>query len=244
MIASMPMYMRPENRGAHDRFWHMIAASLCQSGIDAPAELDICEDSDHWLRDDLILSQTCGMPYRLSLHGQVQLVGTPDYALPDCKAGYYNSIFIVNANDSRAKLADFADATLAITSKKSQSGFAAPLNEAKKQGFQFQNTVLSGGHTNSAKMVATGDADITAVDAMTWHNIQKYGDFSEQLKVIATTEPTPGLPYVCALGLDKMLIAKAVTNAIDGLTDADSACLNIRGLIQIPSADYLAVENP
>jgi ABC-type phosphate/phosphonate transport system substrate-binding protein len=238
------MYMRPENRDAHDRYWQLVAANLAQSGIDAPMELGVCEDSDHWLRDDLVLSQTCGMPYRLSLHGHVQLVGTPDYALPGCAAGYYNSIFIVNAKDSRTKLADFADATLAVTSKTSQSGYAAPLNEARKRGFQFKNRTLSGGHGNSAKMVATGAVDIAAVDGMTWHNIQKYGDFAGQLKIITETEPTPGLPYICALGLDKNIVAKAVSNAIDALTDTDRDSLHIRSLIQIPSETYLAVENP
>ncbi len=244
MIASLPMYLRPENAGAHDRYWQLIAANLKQNGIDASMQLGVCEDNDHWLRGDLVLSQTCGMPYRLSLHGHVQLVGTPDYALPDCTAGYYNSIFIVNAQDDRTQLTDFADENLAITSKTSQSGYAAPLNEAAKAGFQFKTQTLSGGHGNSAKMVASGEVDIAAVDAMTWHNIQKYGDFAGQIKVLAKTEPTPGLPYICALGLDKTVIAQAVTDAIDALTDTDRDSLNISGLIQIPSADYLAVENP
>jgi ABC-type phosphate/phosphonate transport system substrate-binding protein len=244
VIASLPMYLRPENTGAHNRFWQLISTNLHHNGLDAPAELGACEDSDHWLRDDLVLSQTCGMPYRLSLHGRVQLVGTPDYALPDCPPGYYNSIFIVNAKDDRAELAEFAAAMLAITSKTSQSGYAAPLNEATKRGFQFRNLTLSGGHANSAKMVASGQVDIAAVDGMTWHNIQKYGDFSGKLKVIAQTDPTPGLPYICALGIEKDLVAQAITDAIDALTEKDRDCLNIHGLIKIPSADYLAVENP
>ena len=92
MIASLPMYMRPENKAAHERYWQLIAAKLTKSGIIAPTDLDDCEDNDHWLRDDLVLSQTCGMPYRLFLHGNVQLIGTPDYGLPDCDAGYYNKI--------------------------------------------------------------------------------------------------------------------------------------------------------
>ena len=244
MIASLPMYTRPENTSAHDRYWQLITTELNKRGIDAPTQLSVCEDDDHWLRGDLVFSQTCGMPYRLFLHGHAQLIGTPDYGLPDCAAGYYNSIFIVNAQDTRTKLADFASANLAITSKTSQSGYAAPLNEAAKAGFHFETQTLSGGHVNSAKMVASKEVDITAVDAMTWHNIRKYGDFAGQLKVIAQTDPTPGLPYICALGLDKTVIAQAVTDAIAALSNEDRACLNIRGLIQIPSADYLAVENP
>lgn len=244
MIASLPMYLRPENKGAHDRYWQLISTGLHKGGIDAPTHLNVCEGCDHWLRDDLVLSQTCGMPYRLFLHGHVQLVGTPDYALPDCDAGYYNSIFIINADDNRTKLADFASANLAITSKTSQSGYAAPLDAAKQAGFQFETQTLSGSHANSAKMVASGEVDIAAIDAMTWHNIVKYDDFPQQLKVLTKTAATPGLPYICALGLDKTIVAQTVTEAINALTPEDRKCLNLSGLIQIPSADYLAVENP
>jgi ABC-type phosphate/phosphonate transport system substrate-binding protein len=238
------MYIRPENKGAHDRYWQLIHANLIQNGADAPEALSDGEDLDHWRRDDLRLSQTCGMPYRVHLHEQVQLVGTPDYGLPDCPAGYYNSLFIVNAHETRTDLADFASANLAVNAMISQSGFAAAQLTAKKAGFQFKNLAVSGGHIASAKMVVTGKADIAAIDAMTWHDIQKYNDFPNQIKVLMKTSPTPGLPYICALGIDKQAVAQAVINAIAALTEKDRDALNIHGLIQIPKADYLAVENP
>ncbi len=244
MIASLPMYQRTENKAAHNRYWQSIAANLNRNGIDAPAQLSECEGNDHWLRNDLVLSQTCGMPYRISLHGKVQLVGTPGFETPNCPAGYYNSIFIVNTQDTRTKLGDFKTANIAVNEITSQSGFAAPQNAAKKAGFQFKDITLSGGHAISAKMVASGQADIAAIDAETWRNIQIYDNFTTELRVLCNTEPTPALPYICALGLDKTVIAQAVTDAIDALSNEDRACLNIRGLIQIPSADYLAVENP
>lgn len=244
MIASLPMYMRPENKAAHDRYWQLIRANLAQNGIDAPEALSDGEDLKHWRRNDLILSQTCGMPYRLHLHEKVQLVGTPDYGLPDCPAGYYNSLFIVNANDTRTDLADFASATLAVNAMMSQSGFAAAQTAAQEARFQFENLSVSGGHVASANMVATGKADIAAIDAMSWHNMQKYNDFQGLLKVLMKTPATPGLPYICALGFDKNIIAQAVTDAITQLTKKDRDALNMRGLIQIPRADYLAVTTP
>ena len=244
MIASLPMYQRPENKAAHNRYWQIIAANLNRNGIDAPTHLSECDDNNHWLRTDLVLSQTCGMPYRLSLHSKVQLVGTPDFGTPSCPAGYYNSVFIINTQDTRTKLSGFKTAQIAVNEMTSQSGFAAPQNAAKKTGFQFNNITLSGGHATSAKMVATGQADIAAIDAETWRNIQKYDDFATELRVLCSTEPTPALPYICAVGLDKAIIAQAITDAIDALSNEDRTCLNIRGLVQIPSADYLAIENP
>lgn len=244
MIASLPMYMRDENKAAHNRFWQLIRAGLIQNDIDAPAHLDIGVDVDFWCRGDLALSQTCGMPYRLFLDGKVQLVGTPDYGLDGCPAGYYNSIFIANTKDDRKTIADFANATMAVNSTTSQSGYAAPQMAVKKIGFQFENITISGGHLNSAKMVTTSQAEIAAIDGVTFRDIRRYDDFAENIKVLARTAPTPGLPYICALGLDKTAVARSVSDAIQAMTPDDRTSLGIKSLIPIPSADYLAIENP
>lgn len=244
MIASLPMYIRAENKTAHNRYWQLIRTGLIDSGIDAPQFLENDESLDHWQRDDLVLSQTCGMPYRLFLHDKVQLLGTPDYGLDDCPAGYYNSVFIANANDTRTTLTDFSSAKLAVNSKISQSGFCAPQTEAKKAGFQFETLSLSGTHVASAKMVATGRADIAAIDAFSWRNIERYDSFSDDIKILGRTAPTPGLPYICALGLDIAAVTQAITRAIAALSPDDRERLGIQSLIPIPKADYLAIENP
>jgi ABC-type phosphate/phosphonate transport system substrate-binding protein len=238
------MYIRAENQSAHDNFWRLIRTGLTCQKIDAPIELQSGEGVDFWQNGDLVLSQTCGMPYRLHLHDKVQLIGTPDYGINGCPKGYYNSVFIVNTIDDRSDIADFANAKLAVNSEISQSGYSAPQSEAKKQGFQFENIVLSHGHVTSAKMVATGQADIAAIDAVTWKNIKKYDDFTRNIKIIAQTPPTPGLPFICALGQNKAGITQAVEAAIETLTDDDRDSLGITSLISIPAADYLAVENP
>lgn len=238
------MYLRAENKTAHDHFWQLVRDGLVQNGIDAPARLQAGEYLDFWQRDDLVLSQTCGMPYRLFLHGKVQLVGTPDYGLDDCPAGHYNSAIIANINDDRSDIAEFATAKMAVNAKISQSGYAAPQNEAKKLGFQFENITISDGHLSSAKMVATGQAEVAAIDGVTLRSINRYEDFAKNIKVLTMTTPTPGLPYICALGLDKNAIAQSVVGAIDALTPDDRDTLGIKSLIPIPSVDYLAIENP
>jgi hypothetical protein len=59
----------------------------------------------HWTDPGLILSQTCGRPYKAHLHGQVRLVGTPDYGLRAARPGHYQSLVIARADDPRAELA-------------------------------------------------------------------------------------------------------------------------------------------
>ena len=96
MIASLSMYARPETADAVKNLWALIRGNLTTAGVDAPMVLT--QDTNPmsvWTDSGLVLSQTCGMPYRKFLHGKVQLVGTPQLDLPDCTAGHYFSVFVV-----------------------------------------------------------------------------------------------------------------------------------------------------
>ena len=90
MIASLPMYARPELDYVISHLWDLIRKNLSKKGIPAPITLSQdAQDIISWLDPGLVLSQTCGMPYRNILHGKVQLVGTPNYDLPNCPPGHY-----------------------------------------------------------------------------------------------------------------------------------------------------------
>ncbi len=245
MIASLPMYARPELRASHDRYWSLIRHELASANIDGPAELS--QDGDEqraWNDPSLVLSQTCGMPYRNSLHGAVTLIGTPDYKLDGCNAGYYRSALVVRRTDSRTTLPDFEHAVFAYNETFSQSGYAAPFQHLATFGFWFDSRIHTGQHLASAKAVAAGKADIASLDAMSWKLMQRYDDFATQLRVLEWTVPTPGLPYISAAGADQQAIFDAVNRAIAALEDSDREQLGIFGLIAIPSSVYLAMPNP
>ena len=72
MIANLQMYAWPDMSAANDRYWGLVRDRLRQAGVPAPDALSFFEDeSSPWLRDDLLLGQTCGYPYRHGLHGRV-----------------------------------------------------------------------------------------------------------------------------------------------------------------------------
>jgi len=241
MIASLPMYDRPETSAANDRLWQGVRAHLgygpdhlCRAG-------DVW---DHWQSPDLILSQTCGYPYRARLHGKVTLVGTPVLNLPDCVPGQYCSVFVVRADDPRAAPRDFSEARFAYNEALSQSGWAAPQTYAADRGFTFCNPVPSGAHRASAQAVAENRADIAALDALSWQMMQRHDPFAANLRVLARTKPSPTLPYICALGRDPAPIFEALQSAISGLSQDDRATLGITGLTRITAEAYLAQPNP
>lgn len=245
MIANLMMYQRPQLEGAHARYWQLIRNALNAVGIDAPETLSQqAQELFVWKHPELVLSQTCGMPYRMWLHEQVELVGTPDYGLDGCPAGYYRSAILVRADEDRSQISDFKNATFAYNQTFSQSGYAAAFWHAKPHGFWFKHLLHTQSHLISAKSVADGRADIASLDAVTWRNIETFEDFAADLRVLEWTLPTPGLPLITALGQIKDEIFDAVSKAISQLSSEDRAALGLRGIVRIPKEDYLAVPNP
>lgn len=241
MIASLPMYDRPETAAAHDALWQGIRAILGKGPMRLTRDGDLW---DHWLNPNLLLSQTCGYPYRARLHGHVTLVGSPVLDLPDCPPGFYHSVFVARADDPRARPEDFATARLAFNDALSQSGWAAPQNWAAARGFAFTNPIRTGAHRASALAVAEGRADIAALDALSWHLMQAYDPFTAGLRVLGHTEPTPALPYITARQFEAAALRAALEEAFRSLPKAVRKTLGVKGITYIAAEDYLALPNP
>ncbi len=241
MIASLPMYDRAETARANDRFWHNIRIHLGEGPEALTRDGDLW---DQWQSPDLIFSQTCGYPYRAHLHGAVTLIGTPDYGLPGCPPGYYNSVFVVRDGEVDLSLTDFTDARFAYNEALSQSGWAAPQTHAQAKGVTFRTLVRTGGHLFSAQAVAQKRADIAALDALTWELICEHDEFASGLRVLERTTPTPVLPYITAVSRDVQTHFRAVAAAIEDLSDSDRQILHLKGIVAIPAQAYLAVPTP
>jgi ABC-type phosphate/phosphonate transport system substrate-binding protein len=246
MIAALPMYDRPDLTGATDRYWALIRDGLRLRGMDAPEGLrrGDAELMPHWLSPDLVLSQTCGFPYRARLHGKVRLVGTPDFGVEGCPPGYYRSVLIARAEDPRTGLAAFDGVAMAYNDGLSQSGWAAPQNQAAALGLRLPAGVLTGSHAASLLAVAEGRADLAALDAVTFRLLARSHPAAALVRVVALTDPTPGLPYICAAAVDADAVFDAVAAAIAALEAADRAALGLRGLCRIPAEAYLSVPTP
>ena len=147
MIASLPMYDRPENAAAHDALWAALAPALRARGVAAPEGLN--RDIglwEGWTAPDLVLGQTCGLPFRTRLHDKVTLIASFDYALPDTPPGHYRSLFVTRRDEAGDGIADFAERRFAYNQPDSHSGWAAPQLSAAAAGFRFAPTLETGGH--------------------------------------------------------------------------------------------------
>lgn len=245
MQASLPMYDLPALRGAHDRYWQLIQSGLAEAGIDAPQTLDHSGiGTAFWTGPYLVFSQTCGMPYRTLLHGKVQIIGTPDYGLPGCPPGYYMSYLIKRRDDPRTNLRDFEATIAALNEYGSQSGFAALAGAVSDAGITLSKVVVTGAHAASVKAVASGTADLAAIDAITWKLLCEHEGVGSVVDAFTQTTPTPGLPYICSLSVNRKQVFNAVLSAINSLSQTDKDLLMLRGLVDLGPDLYTAVPTP
>lgn len=221
------MYDPPRLRAVNDAFWQAIRAAL---PFDAPAALTRNSDPwEDWMAPDLVLSQTCGLPYRARLHGRVHLVATPDYGLLGCPPGYYNSTLV-----SRAGPAPEQGAWLAFNDALSQSGWGAA------QEHHFYPVLETGSHAASLKAVADGTADVAVIDS---HTLTLLG-LPEGLVAQGTTSPTPALPFITSKAQWVAPLRSALAHALETLPPNMRAALGIRGMVAISAHSYLAIPIP
>ncbi|WP_417724810.1 phosphate/phosphite/phosphonate ABC transporter substrate-binding protein [Salipiger sp.] len=240
MIAALPMYDRPEAQAANDAFWQAIRARLGRG----PETLDRTRGlQEVWCAGDLLLSQTCNLPWRLGLQGRAQLVGCPDYGLDDCPPGYYNSVLVARRDDPR-DLDSLLAARVVINQGHSQSGYGALWALAAARGATPNITAESGGHIASARMVARGEADLACIDAHSLRGIRAFDPDAAELRAVATTAASPATPYITGPREDPAGIRAAMRAALGDLPPATRAALGLRDVVEMPAAAILSLPTP
>jgi hypothetical protein len=240
MIATLPMYDRPETAEANDALWSLIRDALGHGPETLDRTLDLF---DGWLHPDLVLSQTCSLPHRTRLAGRVTYVCGPDMRLEGCPAGYYNSVFIARKTDDRP-LADLLQARVAINQSHSESGWGAMHSKATARGMTVATPTETGAHGWAARGVAEGRADVAVIDANTWRQIRRYDDWAETLREIDRTRPTPAMPFITAAGNTPEPLAAALATAIESLPPAHQDALGLYGTAMLPEAAFIDMPNP
>ncbi len=231
MIASLPMYDWPEIQTYTDQFWVRMHNALASNGITAPSRLRRGQSASTEQDQQVLLSQTCAYPLVTQLPRSTQLVGTPVYQVDLFNKGQYASAILVRKNDARRTLAEFKNTTLAYNSMNSQSGFNALksllvsehlLNENKAPFFSSAVCTLS--HRKSIAAVASGAADICAIDPVSWALSKRYEKDTQKLTLLTHSAYSPALPLYSdanAIPADKTqeqwrgLIMSAFKQAID-----------------------------
>jgi ABC-type phosphate/phosphonate transport system substrate-binding protein len=208
------MYDLPEIQAATDKWWQRVADALRREGITSVPEAlwrgdDYCMP---WTHPDLLLSQTCGYPLTHELREKVSLAATPCYSAEGCSGPNYCSVVIVHEDASADELSDLRDSRCAINSRNSQSGYnalralVAPVSSG---GRFFRNVTISGNHFNSIAMVHNREADVAAVDCVTYALLKRHRPSAvTAIRALCLTPHAPALPYVSRANAGNVLLQK------------------------------------
>lgn len=244
LLAALPMYDLPELQAANDALWTGLRDRLVTQGVRAPPALDRDLPLEIlWRHPRLLLAQTCGYPLGKSLHDKVRLIATPRYGAPGCEGPFHRSLVVVRTSDPAESLLDTKGRRCAVNALDSNTGMnllraeIAPL--AKGQRF-FRAVTITGAHVASAQAVADGEADLAAIDCVTWAHLRRHRSaLTDKLRILAWTVRTPGLPLIAAPGLPAATY-QALAWALDDAM-ADPALREARRTLLLEGVNVLPI---
>lgn len=246
MQVSLPMYGVTHQPA--EAFWRVLRGKLLQLGLPQASEsLSWPQDlAQHWQRDDLLLSQTCGYPLAISLP-QVQLVGTYHYRVEGCEGPDYSSWLVVRDDEPGERLEDFRGRIAAYNSTDSQSGhnsLRALIAPLAQEGKFFRAAIASGAHYQSIKLIQNRQADIAAVDCVSLELLKRAQPQAlAGLKIIGRTASVPGLPLITSRQTppEQLEILRAGARAMLGEAVSDSLLIGDFSLVPRSAYQKIAV---
>jgi ABC-type phosphate/phosphonate transport system substrate-binding protein len=201
-----------------------------------------------WLRDDLLLAQTCGYPLEHALDGRVRLVATPVFDAPGCIGATYRSVLVVRRDSPARTLEACRNLRAIYNSDDSNSGmnlFRHAVAPLARDGRFFASVQTSGGHLASLHALAVdARADIAAIDCVTYALAREHRpELTAGVREIGMTASTPGLPFITSMrvsGHDAEILARALADAI-ARDAARARRLRLTGIARTPRADYASI---
>jgi ABC-type phosphate/phosphonate transport system substrate-binding protein len=230
MLVNARMYsISPAAKAAWQQLygWVMARAGVSWTFIDHAPPLLL---SELWSREDLGLVQMCGLPFARRRPPAVALVA-PVPSLPQYGGrSVYFSYLAVRADAPYERLEDTFGRVAGYTLKDSQSGYFAFRHHLLEQfGRDDQHAAIVGGLLNPRGVIqalADGRIDVGPLDSYVFDLIRATDPaFAAQVKIIATTDPTPMPPVTCSASVPPDVVsalreAFAASMAEPGLREA------------------------
>jgi ABC-type phosphate/phosphonate transport system substrate-binding protein len=231
-IASLPMYDFPELEEAHDALWAALSRCLIEHGLHAVPQA-LTRDLSHveiWRHPRLLFAQGCEYPLAHLAANTVKLIATPRYTASGCEGANYRSAIVVRCEDCAQSLADLRDRRCVINAVDSNSGMnllRASIAPFARGAPFFASVLVSGSHRHSVDMVAEGEADVAAVDCVSFAHFQRlYPAAVAGLRLLGWTPASPSLPFITAATTDDstLQIVRASLARVVADRTLDGAC--------------------
>ena len=194
----------------------------------------------------LWFGHTCGYPLMTSLRDLFTPICVPVFDLAGCDQIYYSSQIIVAENSSINTLQDCKGLRAVINSNDSNSGMNVLRHAVaayNNQGNFFNRVELSGSHLQSLTEVASQNADIAAIDCVSYGLIQdSFPELASRVRSIGFSVKTCGLPFVLPTSIasnnDLSGITENLNHALSMLDDKQRNRLHLRGFEKVDINQY------
>ena len=138
---------------------------------------------------------------------------------------FYKSAVVVRAGDCAESLAEMRGTRCAVNEPDSNSGMnllraaLAPLADGARF---FGSVTVSGSHRRSIELIAAGDAEVAAIDCVTFAHLQNIVPaLTRRVRVLTWTPPSPSLPFVTARSMSERTLARLRTALAAVFADAE-----------------------
>lgn len=196
------MYDMPEVQGALNSLWAGLARHLKREGLsEVPDHIQHSRNlADLWDDPDLWFSQCCGYDIVRRYAGKLRPVATPHYGAPECKGSDYASNVVVAGDCEANDVLEMFGAVCVVNGFESHSGsnalkaLVAPRN---RDGRFFSKIKISGTHVASLEMIRIGEADVAAIDCVTYALLARFRPAAVAgTRKLGRTYRAPAIPYV------------------------------------------------
>ncbi len=211
---------------------------------DSRAHVIFDTTDDIYQSPDLLIGHTCGYPYISKWRETHVPVAVPEFEAPGCQGHEYSSWLVCRGDDLRQKLSEFRNSIAAVNHADSNSGMNvfryAVRNLAEAAPF-FSKISISGSHLESMSMIIRGDADIAAIDAVTFHLAGEADPaLVKQLRVLGQSVHSPGLPFIQHRNSPRSAarVLEALNLALEKTSINVSNSLKLRGFIPTTTVHY------
>ena len=230
-------------------FWQFVRGFLEEQGIKTGSNLYDAKSSTISLAREgrLMLGQMCGLNfsrYREDIPGYLGSFILAEKGVPE---GYYHSVIIAAKKLEKISIDNLPvnELCAAINEKDSYSGrFALYQTLGRSPNLcAFGRVSYTGAHRDTLAAISCGQADIGAIDCLTWHMLQSAcPEQVERVKVIGTSRPVPAPPLVSGLAEhspELVLLKKAIKAAFkEDKLSARMKNIGILGCKPLTGANY------
>jgi ABC-type phosphate/phosphonate transport system substrate-binding protein len=220
-----------------------VLRSHLPASIDAPASLawDVGL-ADAWASPDLLFGQTCAWPLAV-LQPHLTAIGSFDVVAPFAAGGRYRSVLVASKPLGIEHWKSDPTAVVAWNGTDSLSGW---ISMRWAWGGTPDRVITTGGHVASMRAVATGEAHVASIDALTFEFLAESEPATVgHLHIIGHGPLVPSLPLAAHRSVAHVDDVRTAIGAT--LTDprAAGACarLRIRGFVPFDDAEYQTVRS-